>query len=206
MARRRGSFGALPLVGVLTLPKVIALGAAAYVLLKGKVAGGVAPSDVEAMPQSSITPGGGGGGGGGGNSAYYSDPYSSAYDSASTYTPPYESAPVDPYLPPTYTEPQYTPPAPTNDPYSAPPSSSPSGSFFDRPGKSGSTLLPSVPLATPTRPTLPSTVLPVVPKMPLAPVSAPLPGPTMSVQTPLVLRAPQIAVPSSSLRGMAWPW
>ena len=52
--KRRGSFGALPLIGIVTAPKLIALSVAGWALLRGRKASAAPVTDVEAAPQGSI--------------------------------------------------------------------------------------------------------------------------------------------------------
>lgn len=102
MARRRG-FGALPLIGVLTAPKLIALGVGAWAYLRSRAPSGPA-LDVEAKPQSSMLP----------SIAPGLTPVASA-----AYSDPYAASVADPY----YDAPasDYTPPSPFTD-VSQPPS------------------------------------------------------------------------------------
>lgn len=116
MARRRrsSSFGALPLIGVLTAPKLAALAVGAFVYLRGRAS--KPPIDVEGKPSSSMLPA---------SSAPSLVPAASDYAApyADPYAPdPYYEAPVSDYTPPspfvdTYQPP---PPAPTDSGYTAP--------------------------------------------------------------------------------------
>lgn len=196
MARR--GFGALPLIGVLTAPKLIGLAVGAYFLF-GKKANAAPPTDVEAMPQGSIAPGGGGGGGSGSYS-----PAGSYYDSSGNYMSDYSDYSAGESAPP-YVPPDYTPPGPTTDPYLPPTSQNTltrptQPSVFEpaRPDRSGmlvpttNTILRDTALTTPTA---------------SLPVTAPRISTSQLLQPTVVLQptlAPRLT--TTAIRGFRWPW